>query len=179
VPLSQFPRYQFLSPGRPAAGQHFNGTPAAADFTRARIYEQAEKWPDALQYFAAAAQADPSWFLAQYNTALMAQHLRIYSQALAAYEYALAIQPESNDTRYNFALALRAAGYIPDAIDELNKVLAARPDDAAVHLALANIYAQSVHDPSTARRHYLKVLALDPDSPQASNIRFWLAANPE
>jgi len=179
VPLSHFPRYSFLSPRRPATGQHYNGTPAAAAFTRARIYEQEEKWSDALQYFAAAAQADPSWFPAQYNTALMAQHLRIYSQALAAYEYALAIQPDSNDARYNFALALRSAGYIPDAIDELNKVLAARPDDAGVHLALANIYAQSVHEPSTARQHYLKVLALDPDSPQASNIRFWLAANPE
>lgn len=178
VPLSRFPRYQFISPRKPAPGDHANGTPAAGAFTRAQLYEQDEKWSDALQYYAQAAQADPSWFVAQYDTAVLAQRLRIYSQSLMAYEYALAIQPDSVDARYNFALALRAAGYIPDAVNQFKKVLAARPDDARAHLALANIYAQALHDPVLAREHYLKVLELDPHSPQASDIRFWLAANP-
>ena len=143
------------------------------------MYEQDEKWSDALQYYAQAAQADPAWFVAQYNTAVLAQRLRIYSQSLTAYEYALAIQPDSLDARYNFALALRAAGYIPDAVNQFKKVLAARPDDARAHLALANIYAKTLHDSALARQHYLKVLELDPQSPQASDIRFWLAANPD
>ena len=63
--------------------------------------------------------------------------------------------------------------------DEFKKILASRPDEARVHLALANIYAQTLHDTSLARRHYLKVLELEPDSPQASDIRFWLAGNPD
>jgi len=47
------------------------------------------------------------------------------------------------------------------------------------HLALANLCAQSLHDPAQARRHYQKVLELDPTNAQAADIRFWLAANPE
>jgi tetratricopeptide (TPR) repeat protein len=179
VSLDRFPRYQFISPRKPASGDHANGTPAAGAFTRAQLYEQDEKWSDALQYYEQATQADPAWFVAQYNTAVLAQRLRIYSQSLRAYEYALAIEPDSMDARYNFALALRAAGYIPDAVNQFKIVLAARPDDARAHLALANIYAQTLHDSVLARQHYLKVLELDPQSPQASEIRFWLAANPD
>jgi len=47
--------------------------------------------------------------------------LRNYDSALASYETALALRPDSVDARYNFALALKAAGYVPDAADELKK----------------------------------------------------------
>jgi tetratricopeptide (TPR) repeat protein len=90
---------------------------------------------------------------------------------------ALAIQPNSVDARYNFALALRAAGFAPDAADELRKILAANPDDVHAHLALANLCAQALHDAPQARQHYLRVLALQPNHPQAADIRFWLSAN--
>ncbi len=98
--------------------------------------------------------------------------------ALASYEQALAVQPDSVDARYNFALALKAAGYAPDAADELKKILAANPDEVRAHLALANLCAQELHDPAQARQHYQKVLDLDPTNPQAADIRFWLVANP-
>jgi hypothetical protein len=29
-----------------------------------------------------------------------------------------------------------------------------------------------------ARRHYLKVLAVNPANPQAADIQFWLSSNP-
>ena len=80
--------------------------------------------------------------------------------ALPRYELALAIQPDSVDARYNFALALKAAGYALDAADEFKKILAANPDEVRAHLALANLCAQSLHDPAQARQHYLKVLEL-------------------
>ena len=178
VPFSDFARYRYLSPDKPAPGDHANGTPAAGAFTRAQLFEQDENWSDAVQWYGRAAQYDPSWFVAQYNTAVLAHRLRMYSLALPSYEYALAIQPDSTEARYNFALALKAAGYVPDAVNELKKILTAKPDEARAHLALANIYAQTLHDPVQARRHYLKVLELEPDSPQASDIHFWLAANP-
>jgi tetratricopeptide (TPR) repeat protein len=179
VALSSFARYRYVSPAKPVPGEHANGTPAAAAFTRAQLAEQDEKWSDAMQWYEQAAEYDPSWFAAQYNAAVLAQRLRMYSLALPCFEYALAIQPDSTDARYNFALALKSAGYVPDAVSELKKILAARPDETRAHLALANLYAQTLHDAAQARRHYLRVLDLDPDSPQASDIRFWLAANPE
>ena len=90
---------------------------------------------------------------------------------------ALAIQPDSIDARYNFALALKAGGYVPDAVNELKKILVREPDEVRVHLALGNLYAQKLREPNEAREHYLKVLELDPGNPSAAEIRNWLSLN--
>ena len=126
-----------------------------------------------------AAELDPAWFEAQYNYAVLAWRLRDFSHALAASEMALALQPDSADARYNFALALKSAGYATDAVNELKKIVAANPDDARAQLALGNLYAQQLRDTPQARQHYLKWLELDPHNPQATNIRFWLSDNPQ
>ena len=174
-PAPDFPRYNYLSPGRPQAGDR---RAAAGAFTQARMAEQNENWAEALQAYRQAAALDPSWFEAQYNAGVIAHRLRNYSSALTSYETSLAIQPDSVDARYNFALALKAAGYASDAADQLKKILSANPGEVRAHLALANLCAQSLRDPAQARQHYLKVLELDPKNPQTSDIRFWLAANP-
>jgi tetratricopeptide (TPR) repeat protein len=171
-----FPRYTFISPRRPAAGDR---RAANGAFTQARLAEQNENWNAALTAYRQAAELDPAWFEAQYNAGVIAHRLRNFSAALANYETSLAIQPDSVDARYNFALALKASGYLPDAADELKKILSANPAEARAHLALANLCAQQLHDPAQARRHYQKVLELDPQNAQAADIRFWLAANPE
>ncbi len=170
-----FPRYLYLSPRKPAAG---NRGGASGAFTQAREFEQGSRWPDAMQAYQTAAQIDPSWFEAQYNYGVLAYRLRNFNSALSAYEMALAIQPDSVDARYNFALALKAAGYPVDAVNELNKVVAASPKEVRAQLALGNLYAQQLNDTAQARAHYLKVLELDPHNPQANDIRFWLSANP-
>ena len=151
---------------------------ASGAFTKARLAEQDEKWADALKNYRQAIDLDPAWFEAQYNAGVIAHRLRNFSSALAGYETALALQPDSMDARYNFSLALKAAGYAPDAANELKKILAANPGEVRAHLALANLCAQSLHDPAQARQHYLKVLELDSGNPQTADIRFWLAANP-
>jgi Flp pilus assembly protein TadD len=171
-----FPRYLYLSPPKPSPG---NRGGAAGFFTQARELEQASRWPDAMQSYQSAAQTDPSWFEAQYNYGVLAYRLRNFNAALAAYEMALAIQPDSVDARYNFALALKAGGYPLDAVNELNKVAAASPTEVRAQLALGNLYAQQLNDTVQARAHYLKVLELEPHNPQANDIRFWLSANPQ
>jgi hypothetical protein len=170
-----FPRYLYLSPRKPAAG---NRAAATGAFTKAREFEQASRWTDAMLAYQSAARFDPSWFEAQYNYGVLSYRLRDFSVALGAFEKALAIQPDSVDARYNFALALKSAGYAQDAVNELNRILEASPNEARAHLALGNLYAQQFHDPALARQHYLKVLELDPHNPQANDIRFWLSANP-
>jgi Flp pilus assembly protein TadD len=74
---------------------------------------------------------------------------------------------------------LLKGGYAIDAADEFQQLLAAAPNDARLHLSLANIYAQKLGDPVPARKHYQRVLELQPHHPQASAIRAWLAGNPE
>lgn len=176
-PAPVFARYNYFSPAKPRAGDHSAGSPAAGAFAKARIYETEEKWTDALQWYQQAADFDPSWFEAQYNAGVVAHRLRNFAAALPRYEWALAIQPDSVDARYNFALALRTCNFPIDAAAELKKILATNPGEVRAHLALANIYAQSLRDIPQAREHYLKVLDLDPNSPQAPDIRFWLSAN--
>jgi tetratricopeptide (TPR) repeat protein len=170
-----FPRYLYLSPRKPPAGDRRT---ASGAFTRAREFEQDSRWLDVMQSYRQAAELDPGWFEAQYNYGVVACRLRNYNQSLAAYEMALAIQPDSVGARYNFALALEAAGYVTDAVNELEKIVAANPNEARAHLALGNLYAQQLHDPVRARQHYLKVLAVNPGNPQAGDIQFWLSSNP-
>ena len=171
-----FSRYRYVSPAKPVAGDRRS---ASGAFTKAQVFEQNEKWVDALQWYQQAAEIDPAWFEAQFNTGVLAHRLRNYSVALPRYELALASRPDAPDARYNFALALQAAGFVPDAANELKKLLVANPAEVRVNLALANLYAQSLHDTPAARQHYLKVLELDPENSHAADIRFWLAANPK
>jgi tetratricopeptide (TPR) repeat protein len=170
-----FPRYSYLSPHKPKPGDRRAATGA---FTQARKFEQDARWLDALKAYQQAVETDPDWFEAQYNFGVLSYRLRYYQPALAAYEMALAIRPDSVDARYNFALALKAAGYVPDAVHELEKTVKAGPNEVPAHLALGNLYAQQLHDVARARQHYLKVLALDPANPQATDIQFWLSSNP-
>jgi len=174
APVTSFARYNYTSPPKPTPGDRRS---AEGAFTKARMAEQDEKWVDAEQWYQTAADADPSWFEAQYNTGVIAHQLQNYSVALPRYEMALAIKPESVDARYNFALVLKASGYALDAAEELKKILAANPSDVRTHLTLANLCARSLHDIPQAREHYKKVLELQPDNPQASDIRFWLSGN--
>jgi tetratricopeptide (TPR) repeat protein len=171
-----FPRYLYLSPRQPRAGDRKS---AARAFAEAQQFEQKQQLAQAMKSYQQAAKLDPGWFEAQYNYGVLAYRLRDFPRSLAAYEMALAIRPDSADARYNFALALKAAGYAPDAVNELEKILASNPDETRAHLALGNLYAQQLNDPARARAHYLKVLQLDPRNPQATDIRFWLSANPQ
>jgi tetratricopeptide (TPR) repeat protein len=170
-----FPRYLYLSPRPPRAG---NRKSAAGAFAQAQQFEQKQQFEQAMKSYQQAAKLDASWFEAQYNYGVLAYRQRDFNRSLTAYEMALAIRPDSTDARYNFALALKTAGYAPDAVNELEKILASNPDEARAHLALGNLYARQLNDPSRAREHYLKVLQLDPRNSQAQDIRFWLSSNP-
>ncbi len=171
-----FPRYVYLSPRKPYAGDR---KAASRAFDEAQDFERKQDFQEAMSAYQRAAELDPAWFEAQYNYGVMAYREEGYNQALGAYEMALAIQPGSADARYDFALALKAEGYITDAANELKKVVAERPNEVRAHLALGNLYAQPMRDPAQARREYLRVLELDPHNPQAADIQFWLSDNPQ
>ena len=171
-----FPRYLYLSPRKPKAGDR---EAAARAFGDAQKFEKKPDLTQAMNSYRKAAELDPAWFEAQYNHAALACQLRDFDHSLSACETGLALKPDSVDARYTFALALKSAGYATDAVNELKKIVAANPDEARAQLALGNLYAQQMRDPAQARPHYLKWLALDPHNPQATNIRFWLSANPQ
>jgi tetratricopeptide (TPR) repeat protein len=133
---------------------------------------------EAIQFYRRATQLDESFFEAHYALGLATFQTRNFKAAAAAWEAALAIRPDSSDARYNFALTLKAANHVAEAAQELEKLLALHPDEARAHLTLGNLYAEQLANKPRARRHYQRVLQLDPRNPQAQAIRYWLVANP-
>jgi tetratricopeptide (TPR) repeat protein len=172
--LETFTPYRYENPPVPAPGDH---RAASGAYTKAQLFEQDERWAEAMLWYGSAAEFDPSWFDALYKEGLLAERTRNFARALSSYERALALRPDSTTTRYNFALTLRSAGHPQDAANELGKILAAHPEDVRARLALANLYAQTLHQPIAARQEYNRVLALQPNHPQAGLIRAWLKAN--
>ncbi len=170
-----FPRYAYKSPNPPAGG---NRIQAEQILQQALKAHRGGHTNEALLSYQSSIKADPSYFDAQYNSALLAFQSGDLTRSLIGWETALAIEPDSLNGRYNFALALKQGGYAHDAANELEKILEAKPTDGRAHLSLANLYAQQLNEREKARAHYLKVLELEPRNPQAPAIRFWLAANP-
>jgi tetratricopeptide (TPR) repeat protein len=168
-------RYPYRAPARPKVGDVAAGDKA---FNRGWKAQQANHIPEAIQFYQRATQLNPASFDAYYNLGSAAALTGNLSQALAAYEYALVIRPDSADARYNFALALQQAKYPADAVDQLERLLTAYPNEIRGHLALGNLYAQQLRDPARAREHYAKVLQGDPRNPQAAVIRSWMSRNP-
>ena len=173
-------RYTYVSPPRPAEGNHKEAARLFAQGVQAQHDQQSK---EAVALYRAATQADPAYFEAQLNLGFTAFDLGDTTQSLLAYETALAIKPDSFIARFNFALALQRANYIQDAAQELERLIASSPPDeppqhlALAHLTLANLYADEFHRPAFARPHYLKVLDLDPHNSQATVIRYWLSEN--
>ncbi len=92
---------------------------------------------------------------------------------------ALTIEPNSADARYAFAWVLGRKGYYIDAANELNKLLAAHPQELRAHLLLGNYYADNLDQPRLAREQYVRSLDLiNPQSTQAAIIRAWLDQHP-
>ncbi len=170
-----FSRYAYRSPAVPVAG---NAAAAAGLVARGVAAHKAGRVGEALADYSQATKADPASFNAQYNLAVAAFDLQDWPRSLAAYEEALAIAPADTRARYGFALALERAGYPLDAADQLDQVLAREPANVPAHLALANLYATKLGDRAKAQAHYERVLALQPDHPQAGLIKRWLGPLP-
>jgi tetratricopeptide (TPR) repeat protein len=173
-PAPAFPRYSYLRPGTPVAGDRARAEAALAEGVRAHKNGQPAQ---ALAAYKRAVQADPTCFEAQYNLGVAAFDAAVWPEALAAFERALVVKPDNVDARLNFALALDRTNYPVDAAHELEVLLAAAPSNVDAHATLANLCVLKLADTPKARTHYTKVLQLDPNHPQAAAIRRWLAAN--
>jgi len=152
-----------------------NRAEAERAFSQAAEAHQQNRLATAIELYQRAIAEDPSYFEARYNLGLAAHQSRDLPLALGASEEAVALRGTAQNARYNFAIVLRDANYFEDAVRELNQVLTVTPDDARAHLAAANILAEQLAQPTSALRHYRRVLELEPNHPEAARIRAWLA----
>jgi tetratricopeptide (TPR) repeat protein len=174
-PKPVLPRYQPRVATPVAPG---NRAKAEVAFNAAILGHSRRDLAGAAALYEQAAQADPTFYPAHHNLALTALDLNDPARAVAAAEVATALQPASVASRQLFATALQRANYPADAAEQWEKILAVTPNEASVHLHLAGLFATSLGEPAKARPHYLRVLELEPNHPQASAIRIWLAGNP-
>jgi tetratricopeptide (TPR) repeat protein len=169
------PRYQYGRIKQPVAGDR-----AAAE----RLFErgvgaQTRRDPStAASFFSAAIAADATYFPAHYNLGLAGYASGQWFSALSAFETALVLDRNSAEARYNFALALQKARFSIDSAKELERLLEQKPDDTRAMLLLGNVYAQDLENEEGARKMYQRLLAKEPQHPQATAIRYWLAEHP-
>jgi tetratricopeptide (TPR) repeat protein len=163
----------------PGAGDDSANRKAAQQaVARGQQAQRAKKYAEAIQFYRRAVVLDQDYFEAHYLLGLAGFQTRNFQLALSSWQAALALRPDSADARYNYALALKADNRFQASAEELEQLLALHPDEARGHLTLGNLYADQLRDIPRARRHYQRVLQLDPRNPQAQTIRFWLVSNP-
>lgn len=165
------PRYQYSQAAHPP------GDRAAAEPLFGLGFEaQSEKrLAAAIEAYQRAVRIDPAYFDAYYNLGLAAYESKELPLAIASFEHAVRVNPASADARYNFALTLQRANYFRDAAAQYQEMLDDNPDNVRARFALGNLCARQLNQPQKARQHYVKVLELAPQHPQAAGIREWLA----
>jgi Flp pilus assembly protein TadD len=167
----------------PAPASASGDSPTSLRTTAEMFFEQGTRAQSeqqlavAIAAYRKATATDPSYYEAWFNLGAAANQSGILSEAIDAYQKAVSLNPDSLDSGYNLALAQRQAGKYQEAARELEALLKAYPDESRAHLALANLYAQQLRQPSKARPHYVKVLQSDPKNPQSDAIRLWMAAH--
>ena len=164
--------YAYQSPSVPQAGDRQKAIPhyqkGNREYLAGRISESIVDYREAVAI-------DPAFFEAYYNWGLSALRAEFTQDALQSYEWALAIRPSHRNARYNFALALKKGRHFHESASELQTIIGDRPDDVDAHFELAKLYANQLGDAEAARRHYKRVLELNPNHPQAVSIRYRLS----
>ncbi len=175
IPTTGYRRYTARSLPRPRAGDRAK---AVELVNKGVIAHQERRFEEEIAFYRSASLSDPSSYDAYFNMGLSMVEQGNWPAGLQAYESALSIDPESISARYNLAVTLRQLDYPVDAGHALERILQSHPGESKALLALANLHAQKFKQPRLARQYYLRFLEADPQHPKASEVRFWLAANP-
>ncbi|MCC7373591.1 MAG: tetratricopeptide repeat protein [Verrucomicrobiales bacterium] len=175
VPPKELKRYRYTHPAAPEPGDRAAARPlldeATQEHRRGRLDNAENLYQQVVQLDPASADAH------QFLSAIQLQKGEV-SRALTSAELALALRPESAPARLNFALALEQGDFPVDAVAEAERIVEKNPADAQARLLLGNLYAQRLGDTDRARKHYAKLIELEPEHPQSIPIRRWLAAHP-
>ena len=113
------------------------------------------------------------------STAVASAHVEIgnallaqgkVQEAMAHYEEALRLGPDSTEAHYNLAAVLIKMGRTEDAIPHIEEVLRINPQDAGTHFDLGVILAQKGRMPE-AMEQWEQVLKINPDNIDAHTER--------
>ena len=97
-----------------------------------------------------------------------------YARAQQHYLTAVRQRPDYYQAYTNLGLVLHKSGEQRKAKQALIKAITLNPQYALAYLNLGIVYQQGFGDKESARRSFLRFLELDPKSPQAQEVQFWL-----
>ncbi len=170
-------RYRYLKPERPLPEAVSDPKRLKAIFDQAFQQHRLQELDKAIAGYRKVLKENPAHQQAYVNIALAMQVRGEVKESLPIYEKALAINPLSKVTRHGFAAALNQSEYYIDAAREFQKLLEVYRDYVPGHLGLAVIYSEHLKVPEQAESHYRRILELNPQHPEAANIRQWLFNN--
>lgn len=91
-----------------------------------------------------------------------------WSDAIAAFEQAIAVNPSNPWAYFNMGSALQSAGRLQESVEAYRRSLAIGPDNAGTHCYLAEVLAEQGNF-DQAFVSFRKALELKPDFPQATD----------
>lgn len=111
---------------------------------------------------------------AVYNQGIAYFEAGDYARAQQHYLAAVRQRPDYYQAYTNLGLVLHRIGEQRKAKEALIKAITLNPQYALAYLNLGIVYQQGFGDRDSARRSFLRFLELDPKSPQAREVQFWL-----
>ena len=169
-----YPRYTYLHPALPKAGDRQVAETYLDDGSKA---QKSKEWQRAKAAYLEAVKADPAWFEARFKLGQASYYTGETSLALQSFENALSIDPNDGPARFNFAMSLVQGNYFAEAANELETFLQFDPNNIQAHLEVGKLYAEKLRDIEKAAIHYKRAIGLDPEHPEAVNMRYWLIRN--
>ena len=94
-----------------------------------------------------------------------------YTEAAVHYRLFLDQHPENPDVRTDLGTALHRTGLNADAAREFRKALEYAPNHLNANYNLGVVLANELNDQAGAAKAWKRVLELDPNSPQATQVR--------
>jgi tetratricopeptide (TPR) repeat protein len=145
---------------------------------RGRAYLEKGDYEGALRELEQALAASPNADTHD-DLGLALQHLGRFEEAAAHHRAALALRPDSAESRAHLGEALAGLGRLDEAISALEEAVAARPDLPGADLDLGTFYARAGHRRDAAAA-FRKAVELAPDDPRpAARLAWLLATAPE
>ncbi len=169
-----YPRYTYLHPALPKAGDRQIAKTYLDDGSKA---QKSKEWQRAKAAYLEAVKADPAWFEARFKLGQASYYTGETSLALQSFENALSIDPNDGPARFNFAMSLVQGNYFAEAANELETFLQFDPNNIQAHLEVGKLYAEKLRDIEKAAIHYKRAIGLNPEHPEAVNMRYWLIRN--